>query len=258
MADDNKLQSSKKNSPDWFVSGILTKLGETFDRLTGRNWQPSSSLATSELSEKLKKLLDAEVKDLGAKGQFVPHNIKLKMQWDKFSTDSEKAVEMLKNELHIAVIDHINDKRYYTYAPINIEIKPDYFTEGVKLLASFDKFDDEERERRLPQRWPLPVRLQGDRGRLPQEARGRIRRGGDRARDFQALHRGHGYEGLGDHAQRGRCAATWSPLEQEHTGQSSQKLGLRRLRGFQPDRQRTQGATRSGLDPHACARANNF
>ena len=126
MADENKKQSSRKNSPDWFVSGILTKLGETFDRLTGRNWQPSSSLATSELSEKLKKLLDAEVKDLGAKGRFVPHNIKLKMQWDKFSTDADSAMKKLENELLIAAIDHINDRRYHTYAPIKLEIKPDW------------------------------------------------------------------------------------------------------------------------------------
>ncbi|MDQ3088999.1 MAG: FHA domain-containing protein [Acidobacteriota bacterium] len=144
MAEENKKQSGKKFSLDWLVSGILTKLGETFDRLTGRNWKPSSSLATSELGEKLKNLLDAEVKDLGDKGQFVPHNIKLKMQWDKFSTDADSALKKLEYELLTAAIDHINDKRYHTYAPIKLEIKPDYFTEGVKLLASFDKFADED------------------------------------------------------------------------------------------------------------------
>jgi len=128
------------------MRGVLTKLGDTFDRLTGRRWTPSSSLATSELIEKLKKLLDLEVKDLGAKGKFVPHNIKLKMQWDKFSTDSEEAITRLENELKIAAIDHINDHRYHTYAPIKLEITPDYFTEGVKLLVTFDKFDEEKRE----------------------------------------------------------------------------------------------------------------
>jgi len=143
MAEENKKQSNKRFSPDWLVSGILTKLGETFDRLTGRNWKPSSSLATSELGEKLKTLLDSEVKDLGDKGQFVPHNIKLKMQWDKFSTDADSALKKLEYELLTAAIDHINDKRYHTYAPIKLEIKPDYFTEGVKLLASFDKFADD-------------------------------------------------------------------------------------------------------------------
>ena len=145
MPEENN-SSKKKISIEWLLSGVLTKLGDMFDSLTGRRWTPSSSLATSELSEKLKKLLDLEVKDLGKKGKFVPHNIKLKMQWDKFSTDSEDAIRRLENELTIAAIDHINDNRYHTYAPIKLQITPDYFTEGVKLLVTFDKFDEEKRE----------------------------------------------------------------------------------------------------------------
>jgi pSer/pThr/pTyr-binding forkhead associated (FHA) protein len=145
MSEENN-SSKKKISIEWLMRGVLTKVGDTFDRLTGRRWSPSSSLATSELSEKLKKLLDLEVKDFGALGKFVPHNIKLKMQWDKFSTDSEDAITRLENELKIAAIDHINDNRYHTYAPIHLEVTPDYFTEGVKLLVSFDKFDAEKRE----------------------------------------------------------------------------------------------------------------
>jgi len=145
MSEENN-SSKNKISIEALMRGVLTKLGDTFDRLTGRRWTPSSSLATSELGEKLKKLLDLEVKDLGAKGKFVPHNIKLKMQWDKFSTDSEEAITRLENELKIAAIDHINDNRYHTYAPIKLEVTPDYFTEGVKLLVTFDKFDEEKRE----------------------------------------------------------------------------------------------------------------
>ena len=141
-----KITPTKKSfSLDWLLRGVLTKLGETFDKLTGRNWKPSSSLATSELAERLKSLLDAEAKDTGDDKKFVPHNIKLKTQWDKFSTDSEPALKKLEDELLIAAIDHINDKRYHTFAPMNLEIKPDYFTEGVKLSASFDHFDDEKK-----------------------------------------------------------------------------------------------------------------
>ncbi|HTK38133.1 MAG TPA: FHA domain-containing protein [Pyrinomonadaceae bacterium] len=138
--------TKKSFSPDWLVRGVLTKLGDTFDRLTGRGWKPSSSLATSELIEKLKALLDAEAQDLGDKGIFVPHNISLKMQWDKFSTDSEKSMKALENEMLTAVVDHINDKRYYTRGPIELHVKPDYFTQGVKLFVSFDKSSDDERE----------------------------------------------------------------------------------------------------------------
>jgi len=146
MSDKIETPVKKTFSLDWLVRGVLSKIGETFDGLTGRKWQPSSSLATSELIERLKSLLDSEVQTMQGKGRYVPHNIKLKMQWDKFSTDAEKALNKLEHELLIAAIDHINDRRYHTFAPMKLEIKPDYFTEGVKLLASFDKFSEDERE----------------------------------------------------------------------------------------------------------------
>lgn len=147
MTDKKESPAKNKLSADWLVRGVLTKLGDTFDKLTGRDWKPSSSLATSELIERLKRLLDAEVREgEGGRGRFVPHNIKLKMQWDKFSTDSEDGLRKLENELLTAAIDHINDNLYHTHAPIKVEVKPDYFTEGVKLLASFDEFGADEKE----------------------------------------------------------------------------------------------------------------
>ena len=141
-----KESASKGITLDWIVRGVLTKVGDIFDRLTGRGWRPSSSLATSELVEKLKSLMDAEARDEPPGAKFVPNNIKLKMQWDKFSTDSEKGLAKLETELLAAAVDHINDKRYFTHAPLAIEVKPDYFTSGVRLQVSFDKFEDEDRE----------------------------------------------------------------------------------------------------------------
>jgi hypothetical protein len=146
MPDEKPTSVKKSFSPDWLVRGVLGKIGETLDRLTGRNWKPSSNLATSELIERLKNLLDSEAKDSNENKRFVPHNIKLKMQWDKFSTDAENSLIKLKHELLTAAIDHINDRRYHTFAPLNVEIKPDYFTEGVKLSASFDSIGEDEQE----------------------------------------------------------------------------------------------------------------
>lgn len=145
MAEKTSTQK-KQISPDWLVQGILTKIGDTFDRLLGRGWKPSSSLATSELVEKLKQLVDSEVRESDDKRKFVPHNIQLKMQWDKFSTDSEELLRTLEAELLTALVDHINDKRYYTYAPITLQVKPDYFTSGIKLFAGFEKSDEDQRE----------------------------------------------------------------------------------------------------------------
>jgi pSer/pThr/pTyr-binding forkhead associated (FHA) protein len=144
MAD--KAPATKGITPDWLVRGVLTKVGDIFDRLTGRGWKPSSSLATSELIERLKGLLDAEIREDKPGCKFVPHNIKLKMQWDKFSTDSEEGLKKLEAEMLAALVDHINDKHYFTHAPLSLEVKPDYFSSGVRLLVSFDKFSDDERE----------------------------------------------------------------------------------------------------------------
>ena len=141
--------AKKHFTADWLMQGVLTRIGDTFDRLTGRRWIPSSSLATTGLIERLLKLIDSEAVEVAGKGTVVPHNIKLKIQWDKFSTDADDSIEKLENELLIAAADHINDRLYYTHAPLHIEVKPDYFTEGVKLFVSFDKFGGEDHEAEL-------------------------------------------------------------------------------------------------------------
>jgi hypothetical protein len=157
---DKQPVAKKSFSADWLMQGALTRIGDTFDRLTGRRWTPSSSLATSGLIERLKKLIDSEAIEVAGKGTVVPHNIKLKMQWDKFSTDADDSIAKLENELLIAAADHINDCLYYTYAPLNIEVKPDYFTEGVKLFVGFEKFGDEDHEAELNVTIPS-INLQG-------------------------------------------------------------------------------------------------
>jgi hypothetical protein len=143
---EKQTPGTKKFSADWFMRGALARIGDSFDRLTGRGWSPSSSLTASELTERIKKLLDSEAIEVPGKGTVVPHEIKLKMQWDKFSDDANEALENLEHELLAAAIDHINDSLYYTYAPVTLEVKPDYFIEGVKLYVGFGKFGPEEED----------------------------------------------------------------------------------------------------------------
>src|SRR5262245_39427324 len=101
----NAPQQAKKGlSADWLVRGVLTKIGDIVDRLTGRRYKPASTLATSELIERMKFLLDSEIVTENGRN-FVPHNIKLKMQWDKFSTDSEESLRALEYEFLTAAVD---------------------------------------------------------------------------------------------------------------------------------------------------------
>ena len=105
---ENPQIPKKKITPDWLVQGALTRIGDTVDRLTGRGWRPSSSLATSGLIDRMKMLLEAEIKEDEEGRKYVPHNITLKMQWDKFSTDSEASLRKLENELLTAAVDFIS------------------------------------------------------------------------------------------------------------------------------------------------------
>lgn len=144
MAENGNQNKASGFSVDWLVKGSLTKVGDIVDRLTGRGLKKASSLATSELTERLKLLFDAEAREGSDKRKYVPHNIRLKMQWDKFASDSENALTKLENELLIAAVDHINDKHYFTHAPLSIQVKPDYFTNGVMLQMGFEKLDGDE------------------------------------------------------------------------------------------------------------------
>lgn len=139
-------QNARPTSIDSLLRGVLGKLGDMFDRFTGRQRSRSSSLSTTELIERIKKILDVEGRDVRGKGKVVPHSIVLKMQWDKFATDDTDTIGALENELLIAAIDHINDRRYFTNAPMTIEVKPDFFTEGIRFIASFDPTSDREED----------------------------------------------------------------------------------------------------------------
>ena len=96
----DNTESSKKNiTPDWFVQGALVRIGDMLDKLTGRSWKPASSLATSGLIERMKTLLTSEIRKDEEGRNFVPHNITLKMQWDKFSTDAGEGLKKVRDEL---------------------------------------------------------------------------------------------------------------------------------------------------------------
>ena len=74
---DNAEPVKKNITPDWFVQGLLTRIGDMLDKLTGRSWKPASSLATSGLIERMKSLLTSEIRKDEEGRSFVPHNITL-------------------------------------------------------------------------------------------------------------------------------------------------------------------------------------
>lgn len=103
-----------------------------------RRKRTPSSLATSELVRRLIAVLEAEKKYIEGRGYAVPHRIRLKLQWNKFSDDVDGEMKKLSEELTVAALDFINDNLYLTIGPLDVEVAHDYFVQGVKFLVSFD------------------------------------------------------------------------------------------------------------------------
>jgi hypothetical protein len=142
------VQSSKAKEvlPERLMRRFLDTMGNLVDRKFGRTIEPKSGLTTSKLVDRMKALIDERVRDEGRRGKIAPHHLKLKVEW---GTHSEAPIEILKeleHEVIAAAIDHINDHRYRTLAPIEIQTEADIFTTGISVDPTFGKFEDELRQ----------------------------------------------------------------------------------------------------------------
>jgi hypothetical protein len=127
--------------PDRALRRILEGAGEALDRRLGRVEETPSGVSTPQLVERLKRLIDERVRDDGRKGRVAPHVILLKVEWGKHEAASNPALQSLQYELQAAAIDHINDNRYRTLAPVTVEIESDIFTKALSVGVSYGDFE---------------------------------------------------------------------------------------------------------------------
>ena len=93
----------------------------------------------------MKRLIDERVRDEGAKGRIAPHHMVLKVEWGTHSEAPPEILQDLKTEVLAAAIDHINDHRYRTLAPVDVEAEVDIFTTGISVDPNFGEFEEDLR-----------------------------------------------------------------------------------------------------------------
>lgn len=145
-ADDPKEVVKKKREealPERLLRRVLEGMGSVVDRRLGRTVDPRSGLTTSKLIERMKRLIDERVREEGNKGRIAPHHMVLKVEWGTHSEAPPEILGDLKNEVLAAAIDHINDHRYRTLAPVTVEAEVDIFTTGISVDPSFGEFEDD-------------------------------------------------------------------------------------------------------------------
>jgi FHA domain-containing protein len=131
--------------PERLLRRVLEGMGSVVDRRLGRTVDPRSGLTTSKLIERMKRLIDERVRDEGSKGRIAPHHMVLKVEWGTHSEAPPEILNDLKNEVLAAAIDHINDHRYRTLAPVDVEAEVDIFTTGISVDPNFGEFEEDLR-----------------------------------------------------------------------------------------------------------------
>ena len=132
--------------PERLLRRVLEGMGDVVDRKFGRTVDPRSGLTTSKLIDRMKRLIDERVRDEGRKGRIAPHHLVLKVEWGTHSEAPPEILNELKNEVLAAAIDHINDHRYRTLGPVNVEAEVDIFTTGISVDPNFGEFEEDLRK----------------------------------------------------------------------------------------------------------------
>ena len=131
--------------PERLLRRVLEGMGDVVDRKFGRTVEPRSGLTTTKLIERMKKLIDERARDEGRKGRIAPHHLVLKVEWGTHSEAPPEILHDLKNEILAAAIDHINDHRYRTLAPVSVDAEVDIFTTGISVDPNFGEFEEDLR-----------------------------------------------------------------------------------------------------------------
>ncbi|HEX8775100.1 MAG TPA: FHA domain-containing protein [Pyrinomonadaceae bacterium] len=140
---EKKEQKKREEAlPERLFRRVLEGMGEAVDRSLGRK-PGKSGLTTTQLIERMKRLIDERVRDEGRKGRIAPHLLKLKVEWGTHSEAPPEIIQELEHEVMAAAIDHINDHRYRTLAPLKIETEVDIFTTGISVDPTFGEFEEE-------------------------------------------------------------------------------------------------------------------
>lgn len=152
MADEQNQQPKRRRDtimPERLMRRVLEGVGDAVDRKLGRTPDTQTGVSTDHLIQRMNALIDERARNDQRRGRIAPHHLKLKIEWGKHSETPPEVTKRLETEVLAAAIDHINDNRYRTLAPVIIETEIDIFTSGIAVDPSFGEFEEELRKEDL-------------------------------------------------------------------------------------------------------------
>jgi hypothetical protein len=160
MADEQNPSKRRRDTilPERIMRRVLEGVGDVVDRKLGRTVDPRSGLTSDQLISRMNRLIDERVREEKGKGRIAPHHLKLKVEWGTHSETPPEVTQRLETEILAAAIDHINDNRYRTLAPVTIETEVDIFTSGISVDPTFGEFEEELRQKDLERKSGKPLK----------------------------------------------------------------------------------------------------
>jgi hypothetical protein len=152
MADEQDPTPKRRRDtilPERLMRRVLEGVGDVVDRKLGRTVDPKTGLTTDQLIVRMNRMIDDRVRNEKGQGRIAPHHLKLKMEWGTHSETPADVTRRLETEILAAAIDHINDNRYRTMAPVKIETEVDIFTTGMSVEPTFGEFEEELKQKDL-------------------------------------------------------------------------------------------------------------
>lgn len=143
---------------------VLEGMGSVVDRKLGREIETQSGFTTTQLIERMKRLIDERTRNDGKRGRIAPHLLKLKIEWGTHSEAPPEHITELEHEVLAAAIDYVNDQRLRTLAPIKVETTADIFTTGIAVDPTYGEFEEElkqQDEERRARETPMPAPPKG-------------------------------------------------------------------------------------------------
>jgi len=162
MADEQNPPKRRRDTilPERLMRRVLEGVGDVVDRKLGRTVDPKTGLTPDQLISRMNRLIDERVREEKGRGRIAPHHLKLKMEWGTHSETPPEVTRRLETEILAAAIDHINDNRYRTMAPVTIETDVDIFTSGMSVDPTFGEFEEELRQKDLERKLGKPIKPQ--------------------------------------------------------------------------------------------------
>jgi FHA domain len=146
MADEQNQHPKRRRDtimPERIMRRVLEGVGDVVDRKLGRTPDTQTGITTDHLIRRMNALIDERVRNDKRRGRIAPHHLKLKIEWGKHSETTPEMTKRLEHDILAAAVDHINDSRYRTLAPITIETDIDIFTTGIAVDPTFGDFEEE-------------------------------------------------------------------------------------------------------------------